>query len=129
MKVKDVSVLFDNLCGFDYRVIADLYDEDGFYIGQINKNYVNGELFVSDEVRAVWRNGIKFSRMCTLQDTVMFTLVVLKGEEKWPSAKIAARRSTIRRSSVPNAGLLRRVLSQNPILAISVGAFWDSSSR
>lgn len=51
MKVKDVSVLFDNLCGFDYRVISDFYDEDGFYIGQINKNYVNGELFVSDEMR------------------------------------------------------------------------------
>lgn len=32
MKVKDVSVLFDNLCGFDYRVIAALYDEDEFYI-------------------------------------------------------------------------------------------------
>lgn len=30
MKVKDVSVFFDNLCGFDYRVIADFYDEDGF---------------------------------------------------------------------------------------------------
>ena len=82
MKVKDVSVLFDNLCGFDYRVIADLYDEDGFYIGQINKNYVNGDLFVSDEVRAVWRNDIKFSRMYTLQETVMLTFVVLKGEEK-----------------------------------------------
>lgn len=79
MKVKDVSVLFDNLCGFDYRVIADLYDEDGFYIGQINKNYVNGELFVSNEVRVFWKNKVKFYRMCTLQDTVIFTFVVLKG--------------------------------------------------
>lgn len=43
---------------------------------------MNGELFVSDEVRAVWRNDIKFSRMYTLQETVMFTFVVLKGEEK-----------------------------------------------
>lgn len=82
MKVKDVSVLFDNLCGFDYRVIVDLYDEDGFYIGQINKNYVNGELFVSDEVRVFWKNKVKFYRMYTLQDTVMFTFVVLKGEER-----------------------------------------------
>lgn len=80
MKVKDVSVLFDNLCGFDYRVIADLYDEDGFYIGQINKNYVNGELFVSDEVRVFWKNKVKFYRMCIVQDTVIFTFVVLKGE-------------------------------------------------
>ena len=82
MKVKDVSVLFDNLCGFDYRVIADFYDEDGFYIGQINKNYVNGDLFVSDEVRVFWKNKVKFYRMYTLQDAVIFTFVVLKGEEK-----------------------------------------------
>ena len=82
MMVKDVCGLFDNLCGFDYRVIADLYDEDGFYIGQINKNYVNGELFVSDEVRVFWKNKVKFYRMYTLQDTVMFTFIVLKGEEK-----------------------------------------------
>ena len=82
MKVKDVCGLFDNLCGFDYRVIADFYDEDGFYIGKINKNYVNGELFVSDEVRVFWKNKVKFYRMYTLQDTVMFTFVVMKGEEK-----------------------------------------------
>lgn len=81
MKVKDVSVLFDNLCGFDYRVLADFYGEDGFYIGKIDRNYA-GDLFVSDEVRAVWRNDIKFSRMYTLQETVMLTFVVLKGEEK-----------------------------------------------
>lgn len=82
MKVKNVSVLFDNLCGFDYRVISDFYDEDGFYIGQINKNYVNGELFVSDEVRVFWKNKVKFYRMYTLQDTVMFTFMVLKGDEE-----------------------------------------------
>lgn len=81
MMVKDVSVLFDNLCGFDYRVLTDFYGEDGFYIGKIDRNYA-GDLFVSDEVRAVWRNDIKFSRMYTLHDTVMFTFVVLKGEEK-----------------------------------------------
>lgn len=74
--------LFDNLCGFDYRVIADFYDEDGFYIGQINKNYVNGEVFILVEVRPVWKNKIKFYSMNTLQDTVMFTFMVLKGEEK-----------------------------------------------
>lgn len=81
MKVKDVGVFFDNLYGFDYRVIADFYDEGGFYIGQINKNYMNGEMFVTDELRAVWRNTIKFSRMYTLRDMVIFTFVVLKGEE------------------------------------------------
>lgn len=80
MKVKDVGVFFDNLCGFDYRVIADFYDEGGFYIGQINKNYMNGEMFVTDELRAFWRNTIKFYSMNTLQNTVMFTFVVLKGE-------------------------------------------------
>ena len=79
MKVKDVSVLFDRLYGFDYRVLADFYGEDGFYIGKIDRNYA-GDLFVSDEVRAVWRNDIKFSRMYTRQETVMFTVVVLKGE-------------------------------------------------
>lgn len=82
MKVKDVMVFFDNLYGFDYRVIADFYDEDGFYIGQINRNYADGDLFVSCEVRAVWRNVIKFSRVYTLRDTVIFTFIVLKGEEK-----------------------------------------------
>lgn len=30
MKVKDVSVLFDNLCGFDYRVLADFMVKMGF---------------------------------------------------------------------------------------------------
>lgn len=81
-EVKDVPNFFNNLDGFDYRVIADFYDEDGFYIGQINRNYVDGDLFVSCEVRAVWRNVIKFSRVYTLRDTVIFTFIVLKGEEK-----------------------------------------------
>jgi hypothetical protein len=82
MKVKDVGFLFDNLCGFDYRVISDFYDEDGFYIGQINKNYVNGELFVSDEVRVFWKNKVKILRAYTAQHVTMFTFIVLKGEEK-----------------------------------------------
>lgn len=81
MKVKDVGVFFDHMYGFDYRVLADFYGEDGFYIGCLDRNCA-GDLFVSDEVRAVWRNNIKFSRMYTLQETVMFTFVVLKGEEK-----------------------------------------------
>lgn len=78
--VKDVANFFNKLGGLDYRVLADFYGEDGFYIGKIDRNYA-GDLFVSDEVRAVWRNDIKFSRMYTLQGTVMFTFVVMKGEE------------------------------------------------
>lgn len=80
VEVKDIAKFFDNLDGFDYRVLADFYGEDGFYIGKIDRNYA-GDLFVSDEVRAVWRNYIKFSRRYTLQETVMFTFIVLKGEE------------------------------------------------
>lgn len=79
VQVKDVANFLSNLGGLDYRVLADFYGEDGFYIGKIDMNYAGG-LFVSDEVRAVWRNDIKFSRMYTLQETVMFTFIVLKGE-------------------------------------------------
>ena len=42
---------------------------------------MNGELFVSDEVWVFWKNKVKFYRMCTLHDMVIFTFVVLKGEE------------------------------------------------
>lgn len=80
MKVKDVSVLFDNLCGFDYRVISDFYDEDGFYIGQVNKNYVNGELFVSDKLRTFWES--KNIKGIYGSEYNYFTFIVLKGEEK-----------------------------------------------
>lgn len=80
MKVKDVGVFFDHMYGFDYRILADFYGEDGFYIGHIDRNHA-GDMFVSDGVRAVWRNNIKFYRMYTLQETVVFTIVVLKGEE------------------------------------------------
>lgn len=73
MKVKDVSVLFDNLCGFDYRVISDFYDEDGFYIGQVNKNYVNGELFVSDKLRTFGK--VKILRVYTVQNTTILHLL------------------------------------------------------
>lgn len=81
-EVKDVPNFFNSLLGFDYRVISDFYDEDGFYIGQINRNYKDGNLFISGGLRACWRNDIKFSCMNTLQNTVMFTFVVLRGEEK-----------------------------------------------
>lgn len=79
MKVKDISVFFDNLYGFDYRVLADFYGEDGFYIGSLDRNHA-GDMLVSDEVRAVWRNNIKFSSIHILQETVMFAFVVLRGE-------------------------------------------------
>lgn len=81
MMVKDVANFFNNLDALDYRVLADFYGEDGFYIGYLDRNCA-GDLFVSDEVRAVWRNTIKFSRIYTLRETVMFTFIVLKGEEK-----------------------------------------------
>lgn len=81
VQVKDVANFFDNLDGLDCRVIADFYGEDGFYIGSLDRNCA-GDLFVSDEVRAVWRNNIKFSRMYTPQEPVMVTFIVLKGEEK-----------------------------------------------
>ena len=34
-EVKDVPNFFNSLLGFDYRVVADFYDKDGYYIGQI----------------------------------------------------------------------------------------------
>lgn len=79
VQVKDVANFFNILGHLDYRILTDFYGEDGFYIGKIDRNYA-GDLFVSDEVRAVWRNDIKFSRMYTLHDTVMFTFIVMKGE-------------------------------------------------
>lgn len=82
MKVKDVVVSFDNLYGVDYHVIADFYDEDGFYIGKISRSYTGGGLSISDELKACWKSNIKISRVCTMQETVMFTFIVLKGEEK-----------------------------------------------
>lgn len=81
VQVKDLANFFNYLDDIDYRILADFYDEDGFYIGKIDKNCAS-DLFVSDEVRAVWRNDIKFSKMYTLQETVMLTFIVLKGEEK-----------------------------------------------
>ena len=81
MKVKDVRVFFDNLYGFDYRVVADFYNEDGYYIGQIDRDYKDARLGISSELRGVWRNKVLFSRMHTVRDAVMLTFIVLKGEE------------------------------------------------
>ena len=82
MMVKDVANFFSNLAGFDHRAMADFYDEDGFYIGHINRNDKSGNLSISGELRVCWRNNIKFYSMYILQETVMFTFIVLKGEEK-----------------------------------------------
>lgn len=80
-EVKDVSNFFNGLLGFDYRVIADFYDKDGYYIGQINRDYKDTSLDVSSELRGVWRNKVLFSRMYTVRDTVILVFIVLKGEE------------------------------------------------
>ena len=81
-EVKDVPNFFNNLLGFDYRVVADFYDKDGYYIGQIDRDYKDTRLGVSSELRGVWRNKVLFSRMHTVRDTVILTFIVLKGEEK-----------------------------------------------
>ena len=82
MKVKDVNNLFFNLDGFEYHVIEDFYDEDGYYIGYINRNYASGECSMSGELVAFWENKIKFLRMYTLREQVRLAFIVLKGEEK-----------------------------------------------
>lgn len=80
-EVKDVANFFNSLLGFDYRVVADFYDKDGYYIGQIDRDYKATRLVVSSELRGVWRNKALFTSMNTMRDTVMLTFVVLKGEE------------------------------------------------
>ena len=80
--VKDVANFFDNLDGYDRLIIAEFYDERGYYIGQIEHDDVDGSLTISKELRTLWKNKVKFYRMYTLQDTVMFTFVVMKGEER-----------------------------------------------
>ena len=72
---------FNSLLSFDYRVVADFYDKDGYYIGQIDRDYKGTRLSVSSELRGVWRNKVLFSRLHTVRDTVILTLIVLKGEE------------------------------------------------
>lgn len=80
-EVKDVANFFNNLLGFDCRVVADFYNKDGYYIGQIDRDYKGAKLGISSELRGVWRNKVLFSRMHTVRDTVMLTFIVLKGEE------------------------------------------------
>lgn len=81
-EVKDVPNFFNGLLGFGYSVIADFYDEDGYYIGQINRDYKDVKVVISSELRGVWRNKVLFSSMYTMREAVMFKFVVLKGEEK-----------------------------------------------
>ena len=81
-EVKDVTNLFNSLLGFDYRVVADFYNEDGSYIGQIDRDYKDARLGVSSELRGVWRSKVLFHCMYTMRDTVMLKFIVLKGEEK-----------------------------------------------
>ena len=80
-EVKDVANFFNNLLGFDYRVIADFYDKDGYYIGQIDRDYKDAKVDISHELRGVWRNKVLFSSMYTMREAVMFKFIVLKGEE------------------------------------------------
>lgn len=80
--VKDVANFFDSLLGFDYRVVADFYNKDGYYIGQIDRDYKNARLGMSSELRGVWRNKVLFSSMHTVRDEVRINFIVLKGEEK-----------------------------------------------
>lgn len=81
-EVKDVPNFFNSLLGFDYRVVADFYNKDGYYIGQIDRDYKDARLGISSELKGVWRNKVLFHSMCTMREVVMFKFVVLKGEEK-----------------------------------------------
>lgn len=82
VQVKDVTNFFNSLLGFDYRVIADFYNKDGDYIGQIDRDYKAANLVISAELREVWRSEVLFHDMYTMRDTVMLKFIVLKGEEK-----------------------------------------------
>lgn len=82
VQVKDVANFFDNLCAFDYRVVAHFYNKDGYYIGQVDKNYKDDNLVISAELREVWGSEVLFHDMHTMRDTVMLKFIVLKGEEK-----------------------------------------------
>lgn len=82
VQVKDVANFFDNLCGFDYRVVADFYNKDGYYIGQIDRDYKDARLDISSELREVWKSEVLFHDMYTMRETVMIKFIVLKGEEK-----------------------------------------------
>lgn len=80
--VKDVANFFGNLDGYDRLVIAEFYDERGYYIGQIEHDDLDGSLTISKGLRTLWRNRVKLSGTCIGQRGDLFTFVVLKGEEK-----------------------------------------------
>lgn len=82
VQVKDVANFLDNLDGFDYRVMAAFYNEDGFYMGQIGRNCKDGHLVIDNKLRAVWRNNVKFYKKCALKSRDVYAFIVLKGEEK-----------------------------------------------
>ena len=81
VQVKDVANFFNNLDDLDYRVIAAFYNEDGFYIGQIDRVWKDGYLDIDNELRDVWRNKVKFYSKRTMQGVDIFVFIVLKGEE------------------------------------------------
>lgn len=81
VQVKDVANFFNNLDVLDYRVIAAFYDEDGFYIGQIDRVWKDGYLDIDNELRVVWRNKVKFYNKRTVQGVDILVFIVLKGEE------------------------------------------------
>ena len=82
VEVKDVTNFFNNLDGIDYWVIAAFYNEDGLYIGRIDRNCRDGYLDIADELRTVWRSKVKFYKKLTLQGRDILVFIVLKGEEK-----------------------------------------------
>ena len=82
MLVKDVATFFDNLDGFNWRVLGEFYGEDGLYIGDIDRDYSGNKTFISKALYYVWRNRVKFSWTHTMDETIIFTFIVLKGEEK-----------------------------------------------
>lgn len=80
--VKDVANFLNNLDGLDYRVIAAFYNEDGFYIGQIDRVWKGGYLDIDNDLRDVWRNKVKFYNKLTVQGVDILVFIVLKGEER-----------------------------------------------
>ena len=82
MLVKDVEVLFNNMYDFDHRVIADFYDENDVYLGQIDRNCGDGFIWISPKLQLLWKNKVKLFRTYTINDTTTFTFIVLKGDEE-----------------------------------------------
>jgi hypothetical protein len=82
MKVKDVEVLFNNMYDFDHRVIGEFYGENDIYIGQIDISCDAGFIWISDKLRTFWESKVKILRVYTVQNTTIFTFMVMKGVEK-----------------------------------------------